>query len=54
MTTIKVENKNYKAHPIYDLYAASEDGNIIHVKRQIPMTGRVNHYGYVKYFSALT
>lgn len=47
MSKIEIENKNYRVHPIYDLYAASEDGKIIHIKKQIPITGRVKKNGYV-------
>ena len=32
----------YQIHPIYDLYAASRDGKIVHIVRQAPNIGNKN------------
>ena len=38
----------YQIHPIYDLYAASRDGKIIHIVKQDPISGSRNHNGYIQ------
>ena len=38
----------YFVHPIYNLYAASRDGKIIHIIKQVPNTGNKNHNGYMR------
>lgn len=35
-------------HPIYDLYAASQDGKIIHIIKQLPTNGSKQHTGYLQ------
>ena len=30
MSNIEIENCVYKVHPVYNLYASDENGNIIH------------------------
>ena len=36
-----INNCAYFVHPIYhDLYAASRDGKIIHITKQVPNTGK--------------
>ena len=37
--SIKISDKNYSIHPVYDLYAASDDGSIINVDNIIPSKG---------------
>ena len=39
MNRIIVNNNVYRVHPVYTLYAASEDGQIIHVVKQKPLVG---------------
>ena len=46
MTKIIVNNCVYKTHPIFTLYAASRDGKIIHLIKQIPQIGTENNNGY--------
>ena len=47
MTTIKINNCVYKIHPIYNLYAGSKDGRIIHIIKQKPHFGNKNKHGYM-------
>ena len=47
MTNIEIENIIYKVHPVYNLYASDENGNIIHLVKQVPSTGRKNKNGYL-------
>ena len=46
MPKIIIENCSYKTHPIFTLYAASRDGKIIHLIKQIPQIGTENDNGY--------
>ena len=39
MNKIEIENCVYKVHPVYNLYASDENGNIIHLVKQFPFTG---------------
>ena len=47
MNKIEIENCVYKVHPIYNLYASDENGNIIHVVKQVPSTGQKHKSGYL-------
>ena len=47
MTEIIVNNCVYKTHPIYTQYAASRDGYIIHITKQVPNKGIENNIGYM-------
>ena len=38
----------YQIHPLYDLYAASIDGKIIHIIRQVPNAGYKQHNRYLR------
>ena len=38
----------YQIRPIYDLYAASRDGKIIHIVKQIPNIGAKQQNGYMR------
>ena len=38
----------YQIHPIYDLYAAPRDDQIIHIIRQVPNAGNKNNNGYMR------
>ena len=37
----------YYIHPIYDLYGADEDGNVIHLITRIPHKGNITNSGYL-------
>ena len=39
----------YKIDPIYNLYAASKDGKIIHIIKQVPNAANKNHNGYMAF-----
>ena len=46
MSNIKINNCVYKVHPVYNLYASDENGNIIHLVKQVPSTGKKPKSGY--------
>ena len=43
---IVIEKCIYKVHPVYDLYAANEEGKVIHLARKEPL-GRKKYNGYM-------
>ena len=45
---IKISDKKYLIHPVYDLYAASDDGSIINIEDKIPSKGDKTYNGYMK------
>ena len=47
MTTITINNCVYSVHPIYDLYASDENGNIINIIKRVPHKGNKNNNGYM-------
>ena len=47
MSNIEIENCIYKVHPVYNLYVSDENGNIIHVVKQVPYTGNKQKNGYL-------
>ena len=47
MSNIKINNCVYKVHPVYNLYASDENGNIIHLVKQVPSTGNKRKNGYL-------
>ena len=47
MIKITINNCVYFVHPVYDLYASDENGNIIHILKKIPNKGRKTNNGYV-------
>ena len=47
MTTITINNCVYSVHPIYDLYASDENGNIINIIKKVPHKGNKTHRGYL-------
>ena len=53
MIEIIINNRFYKIHPIYTLYAASQDGRIIHIVKQKPQFGNKNKFGYANYGKAI-
>ena len=48
MTKLIINNRVFKTHPIYTLYAASRDGYIIHIIKQKPNKGNKDRHGYMK------
>lgn len=48
MTTITINECIYKIHPIYDLYAGSEDGKIIYIIKRVPHKGNKINSGYLR------
>ena len=48
MTTITINECVYKVHPIYDLYAADSDGNVINIIKKVPRKGNKSNRGYMK------
>ena len=47
MTTITINNCVYNIHPIFDLYACSEDGYMINIIKKVPHKGNKNKNGYL-------
>ena len=47
MSKIIIDNRAYHIHPIYNLYAASKDGNVIHIVKRVPHSGTKNGGGYM-------
>ena len=47
MTKITINERVYVTHPIYNLYAGSKDGKIIHIIKQVPHVGNKNHNGFL-------
>ena len=47
MSNIEINNCVYKVHPVYNLYASDENGNIIHLVKQVPSIGRKHISGYL-------
>jgi len=45
---ITIEKCVYFVHPIYDLYASDENGNIINIIKKVPHRGNEIHNGYLK------
>ena len=47
MSNIEINNCVYKVHPVYNLYASDENGNIIHLVKQVPFIGQKHKNGYL-------
>ena len=47
MTNIEINNCIYKVHPVFNLNASDENGNIIHLIRQVPNPGQKHKSGYL-------
>ena len=47
MNKIEINNCVYKVHPVYNLYASDENGNIIHLVKQVPSIGQKHKSGYL-------
>ena len=46
MTKIIINNRVFKTHPIYNLFAGSKDGYVINIVKQVPYKCNRNKYGY--------
>ena len=47
MSKIEINEITYRIHPIYDLYASNENGNIISIIKKVPSKGNTNNSGYM-------
>ena len=47
MSKIEINKCVYNVHPVYDLYAADDQGNVINIIKKIPHKGIKNHIGYL-------
>ena len=47
MTTITIDKCVYSVHPIYNLYAGSKDGYVIHIIKKLPNRGNKTNRGYL-------
>ena len=47
MSKIEVNKCVYSVHPVNDLYASDENGNIIHILKKIPTKGNKQRSGYM-------
>ena len=47
MSKIEINNCVYKVHPVYSLYASDENGNIIHIVKQVPFIRQKHNRGYL-------
>ena len=47
MSKTAINNIEYEIHPVYDLYGADENGNILNIVIKIPYKGYKNKFGYV-------
>ena len=47
MTKIIINDRVFSVHPVYDLYAASEDGNVINIIKKVLHKGKRQHNGYL-------
>ena len=48
MSEIKINKCVYSVHPIYDLYASDENGNVINIIKKVPNKGTKNNSGYMQ------
>ena len=47
MSAIEIEKCVYNVHPFFDLYAANESGEVIHIIKKVPSKGRKQQNGYM-------
>ena len=50
MSKIEINKCVYSVHPIYDLYASDENGNIINIIKKVPHKGNKTHRGYLNVY----
>ena len=48
MSKIEISKCVYSVHPIYDLYASDENGNLINIIKKVPSKGKKNNSGYMQ------
>ena len=48
MNKIEINNIVYNIHPVYNLYAANENGEFIHIIKKVPTQGVKQHDGYIR------
>ena len=48
MNKIEINNIVYNIHPIYDLYASDENGEIIHIIKKVTLKGHKHRNGYMQ------
>ena len=48
MIKVTINECIYNVHPVYDLYASSKDGKIIHIIKKVPTNGNLRKNGYLK------
>ena len=44
---LKINGNKYRIHPVYNLYGANKQGEVIHIARQVPLKGNDNNTGYL-------
>ena len=54
MSKIIINECVYNVHPVYDLYASDENGNIIHIIKKNTKQRKQNQKGVFKYFNEKT
>ena len=47
MSKIEIDNCVYHVDPVCSLYASDENGNIIHIVKQVPFIGKKHKSGYL-------
>ena len=47
MSKIEINDCVYRIHSVYNLYAANENGEFIHIIKKVPSKGIKNHFGYM-------
>ena len=47
MMKISINDRVFSCHPVYDLYAGSEDGKVINIIKKVPCKGNKNNRGYM-------
>ena len=48
MLRIAIDECVYYVHPVYDLYAADKNGNVLHIIEKVPRKGCEQRNGYIK------
>mgnify|MGYP001796519334 CR=1 FL=1 len=48
MISLSINNSLFNVHPIYDLYAADKNGNIINITNKVLLKGNKKRNGYLK------
>ena len=48
MENIEINDCVFRIHPVYNLYAANENGEFIHIIKKVPSKGVKQHNGYMR------